>query len=646
MKRIIILIVTFIMIFSCVACNSNSNNSDENNKVIDQVLTENYILYNASTEYVLVVSEEATDTELTAKDDITALFFEATGIKLEFITDSGLTHTDSAKYISIGNTALLESSGIAISEELEVRNSYQITTKGNSVYIIGGPYNGVRYGAFEFLFRILNFEQFSYDCYSLDKCVTEIPLYNYTIVDAPDMPLSMAFPGYMQNSEDLVVRMKAGNKWLSLPGGIAKYGKSGTSHNTLFYIDPVDYMEEHPKWYSYPNPSQLCFMARGDESEREKLLQTFTENLIEQIKMQPGKIVWEISNMDDGNCCACNVCMELKAKYKCDTAQMYWFCRDMYYKVAEWFKTEEGEPYANPDFRLEISHYLAYSESPAQYNEETGKYEPIDETVVMPKGVGSHLAPMLMNWIKPIDDPVNVNFFNQIKKLSAITQHLSIWAYSTNFNEYLYPFDVFSSIQRNYQIFYEHGADSMIDETQNGNYQGMTGWHMLTAYLSSRFSWNVYDDQEALIERFMNGYFMDAAGPMKNYFESFRRFSQFQQTFLATDLGSIYYAIGNKELWPKVYIDEWQGYIDEAMAKIERYKTIAPETYEMLYNHISIEQIFIDNCYIKFYPTNLGSKYSFHVNRFAENVLTNKILLDAEHGHYMPDYVRELQEAL
>lgn len=647
MKKAIAIFLATIFTFAFAGCAQDKPISGTDSAVVDQVLTEEFILRNGKTEYTVIYPENATETEKTAKDDLINTLYESTGVKIPSKTDEGLSHNKTAKYISVGNTTLLESSGVKISEKLQTRNSFQITTQDNIVYIIGEQANAIRYGVFELLFRLVNFEQFSYDCYSLDKCVTDIPLYDYNVLQVPSMPYSQAFTGYMQTRPDLVIKMKGGNQWLSMKGGIAKKGSSGTSHNTLLYIDPDIYYNEadqanyHPKWYAYPNPSQLCYLARGDKEEYQDLLDTFTAELIAQMKIQPGKLIWAISNMDDNNYCKCDECVKLKEKYGCDTAQMYWFVKDLYNNVMAWFETDEGRLYRR-EFYIDVEHYLAYSEAPAKYNEKTGEWEPIDESVRMPEGITGYFAPMLMNWLKPIDDPVNISYYNQLQKIYACFSQISIWAYSTNFGYYLYPFDVFGSMQRNYQIFYEHGAILMEDETQNGNYMAMTGWHMLSSYLSCKFSWNVYDDQEALIDRFMNGYFMDAAEPMREYFESFRRFSTFQQAVLAKDSGSIYYPIEQRHLWPKVKIDEWHGYLDEAEKRIEKYKTVDYDTYEMLYNHISIERIFLDHVSVQFYSESLGSRYASYVLRYADNVLKHKILLAGEHSTYMPDYVRQL----
>ena len=72
--------------------------------------------------------------------------------------------------------------------------------------------------------------------------------------------------------------------------------------------------------------------------------------------------------------------------------------------------------------------------------------------------------------------------------------------------------------------------------------------------------------------------------------------------------GRVYDALNKKEYWSYRTIQSWLGYIDEAYAAIEKYKTADPETYTMLHDHIMIESLFPRYVLIDLYAGNYSEK--------------------------------------
>lgn len=657
MKKIIIFILSAIMLMSCVACKkTNEHNSSNGSSVAvksDEKITNRYILKNGNTDYKIVIPEQAGEYLSMARDELTSLFFEATGVMLTCVTDSGLSYNDQAKYLSLGNTTVFENASIEVASEVKGKGAFQITTKGNSIFFIGELEHGVLFGVYEWLFRILNFEQFSYDCYTLDKAVTDIPLYEYSVVDAPDYPNYMAFTNYMQYDKTVRLRMKGVNNYdlQGLIGGVP-------THNTLKCIDPSVYNNPddpanyHPEWYNHPDKTQLCYMAQGNEESRQLLITTFAEEVIKCIQEQPTKHIWQIAGMDDHRYCQCDVCNQLRADYGCNSAQGIWFTNAVYDYIMEWFETDEGKPYYSEEFRMEYEFYEAYVDAPAEYNEETQQWQPIvipkyEEKygpVVLQKGIYGMCAPIFANWQVPLTDPVNVIYYEQIMKVKACSHELDLWLYASNFGgNALFPFDNYSSMQANYQFLYEIGTRMMMDETQNGQPGGMTGFHMLKSYLSNQIAWDVYVDQNELIDRFFDGYFLDASEDMRKFFESYLNFSQLQMNGLCPGIGGYVYPINKKEYWPKPVIDTWQGYVDDALLKIEKYKTIDMETYDMLYKHITMERVFLDYVYLQHYVKKGDALFPMVRDRFAEGVRLNKIHA-FRYGTLIEPYIQSLYQ--
>ena len=646
MKKFISILLIICTLLGVVGCSNNDNqgsNPTPSAPVIDEVLTERYVLHNGLTDYKIVLPADSNDYERQAAGELSALFYEATGVNLETISDTGLTHNDSSKFISIGKTTLFNSSNIQIVEEAKQQDGFQITTKDNVIYIVGGNKHGVVFAVYEYLFRVVGFEQYSADCYYIEKAVVDIPLYNYTVVDSPDFPYAASFPGFMNLNASVSLRMKSPYTYANWVE-IKKKGKP--DHNALVYIDPTVYQAEHEEWFSYPDASQLCYQARGDIEEYDLLVETMVEECIKNMKLEEnkGKFVLGISCMDNHNVCACPACIATKDMYGCDTAQLVWFMNDVHDKMMEWFETEDGKPYWNENFRITTSFYAEYVDAPAQLNEETGEWEPIDDSVVFRDRVIPNIAPYHTIFQLSLKHERNVTQYNRLKKLAAISSEIAIWWYNTTFSAYMFPYDCYSSMQENYAILKELGVKKIMDESQNGNDAGMTGFNMFKAFLSTRFFWNVNEDQEALTNRYFKGYFMDASEDMLKYYNSYRNFSQVQLNGLVPECGSLYCSLDLAKYWPKSVIDEWQGYIDSALDKIEKYKNTEPDTYDMLYKHITMERVFLDYVYLQFYKAELGSKYTAVRDRFIEGFRINNIMKTREGDALLEDYAKSLME--
>ena len=115
--------------------------------------TENYLVENGQTDYVLVLPENAGTYEKVARDEFIEFFRQATGIKIKAIQENevGLTHDANAKYISLGNTKLLETAALEVDYTELGTQGVRILTKDKSVYLIGGGSQGVLYAVYDFM---------------------------------------------------------------------------------------------------------------------------------------------------------------------------------------------------------------------------------------------------------------------------------------------------------------------------------------------------------------------------------------------------------------------------------------------------------------------------------------------------------------
>ena len=171
------------------------------NHVFSYKATGTYIVKNGKTSYKVVVPEVETEAVSYAKSELSRFFKEATGIDLKFIKDTGITHNDTNRYISLGDTSLYKS--LNRNDDITVlkKDGTKIFTKDKTVYIIGGKETGVLNGVYDFLKINFGFEYFFTDGYTLRTNVTDLKLLDYDVTDISDIEYRQSI-GYMAGSSD------------------------------------------------------------------------------------------------------------------------------------------------------------------------------------------------------------------------------------------------------------------------------------------------------------------------------------------------------------------------------------------------------------------------------------------------------------
>jgi hypothetical protein len=107
------------------------------------------------------------------------------------------------------------------------------------------------------------------------------------------------------------------------------------------------------------------------------------------------------------------------------------------------------------------------------------------------------------------DNASGREFLKAIEGWSKISNNIYVWDYGINFDNYLSPFPNFPILQKNIQIFKEHGATmhhSQIASARGGDFAEMR------TYMVSKLMWDPYLDADSLMRHFMDGYY-GAASP-------------------------------------------------------------------------------------------------------------------------------------
>ena len=609
-----------------VGCDNNKDKGDDTPKyeniqpaedkstfkgthIFNMTETDNFLVKDGKTDYVLVTSSALAGAEITAKDEFITLFKEATNIRIPQASAENMTHDPEAKRICLGDNDLFKSTGLELDKETLTRDGVRIITLDNTIYILGGGAYGLLYAVYDFMELTFSFDQFYLDCMTIEKDVKAKKLYNYDVTDIPDMENRAT--NYAWFEQQLKNRMRmplySGNYFLPIHKEMVEQEINGktewvavktsanqTVHNSNECLPREHYAEEHSEWYG-DSGDVLCYTAHGDEEEFDLMVQEVAKKICASlitynVDTYPNMNFATLTVEDNNDTCACETCASYDAKYGAKSAAIILFMNEVKVYVDHWLEEHKDTPYYRENFGLAFFAYNSFSVAPSHWDEAKREYVPNAPELALSDGVYVWVA--LMNMLEEeisIYHSKNDRGREQIDKWSALSKDgMFLWTYSTNFTEYLYFHDAFSLFNsEGYQFFAEHKIRLYYQNSQSYQAGSSTAFHTLQLYLTSKLTWNSSLDTEALVDKFMNAMFREAAPVMKEMLDSMRMHNrQFKER--TQYVNSVAYASN----FPYNTLKKWLDMCDQALAMIEDYKQTDPALYNSLKEHIEIEWVF------------------------------------------------------
>ena len=535
---------------------------------------------NGRSDYVIVIPDECGDLVQTAASEISVLVYEASGITLDVVTDAALPNTN---YISIGNTQAAASAGVSISGDVAARlgdNGVYVQTKDDNVYIMGTTDTGTLYAAYTWLEYQLGFEVYGADEVVIATDVRDMKLNEMNIIDAPDIQYMQSTYGFTDYNTTLRQRMRITDNTIWLTIGNSPW------HNSFKYVDPDIYRSLHPEWYS-EDGTQLCYTAHGDSASLTEMAELVAERIESEIIAQDRSYV-TITMEDTSTWCTCADCTALNQQYGTDAVSVIRFCNQVSALIDEWFATPEGTPYER-DLKIVFFAYHATEPAPVTYDEATDTYAPIDDTVLCADNVGILYAPILATYQKDFYDEYNTPYYTALRGWETITDNIYMWTYSTGFHYYLVPTNTYNSMQANYRLWAEVGAEWLLDQSQYNSIQS-TGFCALKLYLNAKLHWNVNYDMEELIDKFFTNYFGPAATTMRWYFDELRSHFLFMEETMDY-VGYQGIEPLEQRYWPATLLERWISYCDQAEEDLAALAEEDPTAYAMYLENVQLESL-------------------------------------------------------
>ena len=587
--------------------NSSTSGSNDSSSTIE-VATGDYLVKNGVSSYKIVLPDDADSDELLAGERLQSLFKEGTGSYLPIVYDNEISGIDSNdKYILIGDNDFAIENGMVPKQTDVGTTGYTIKTKDKCIYVAGGQSVGTLFGIYNFLGRILNYDYFAEDIYSLDKGVKELSLYKYDVTVIPDCEYNTLTYAFLTPT-------KLRNYSMYAETTTPVRGKTG--HGSLCYTldDENDTTVElaiknHPKWFGQSGEiseedaavneeavfaiTQICYTAHGDAEEYDKLVNRMAQNLIDVMKSNKAAVRFNCSASDNHYSCDCDACEEEIGRYGTPTGSVVKLLNRVVETVDAWMQSEEGKEYKR-EWKIEFYAYNEYQNAPAKLVGDT--YQPIDDSVKLNSRLVPVVAYVNADYTSPIEASWNKPYKSQCDAWRSISETAKMYVYAQNYNFYLVPYNMFGVLSNQYK--YWKGSTMYLLTTQN---DFGTGFDNLKIYLCSKLGVDVNANVEELIKKYFKNVYLDAGDIMYNLFNEYRTNEQRLKEKYPNDFcvaTSCYQKrFVNSKYYEATLFDGWLEDIEAALEKIEYLKYEDMQRYNAVYKMIIGERVWINNLY-------------------------------------------------
>ena len=437
--------------------------------------------------YAIVVAKDASQSELTAAEELQEYIYRISGAKLALVSEDKAA--DYKRYIFVGYSPKFgEKLGVERPEDGDEGFTYR--SVGDDLWIYGGKQRGTMYGVYSFLENELGVRWYTKSCTK----VPELKSWSFGKLNHSETPaVGIRQMDYFDAQDAaFLAHNKVNSIWNSQ---VNKYGNLvgyWGCHTFDALVASNKYFATHPEYFSLRDGerkphTQLC-LTNPD------VLKLCTEGMLQTIKNNPNYWVYSLSQNDNQNYCQCEKCTEIANRYGGQSGLLLWFVNQVADVVKEHY----------PDKHISTFAYQYTRGVP------TG-ITPRDNVVI-------RLCSIECCFGHPLSEcDHNKPFMEDIRKWKDVAGKLFIWDYVTNFRQYLAPFPNFDVLAPNIKTYIDHNVIGIFEE---GQYQSTGGsFADLRAWVLNKLLWNPEQDVKALVEDFITGYYGAAAPYVKEYFD-------------------------------------------------------------------------------------------------------------------------------
>ena len=494
--------------------------------------------------YSIVIPRAATATEAQAAKELADFLLESTGARLPVLQGEA-----NAPYISVGKTdvRLPDAALAALRDGID---GFVLKTVDGNLYIDGKTDRGILYGAYEFLERVVGVRFFAPEETFVPKNnVLEMP--DLDVTSEPDFAMRtyLTYPVYKMNPDyAFAARTRTVHNWFHPAekyGGKTKvYCRWDGAHNARMFVpaekygvkeingDDVVFAEDHeahPEFYVYTE-TPASFNHNGGKRKWSKgTYQTINWShgitddgkLDETMDLSVAKIVIEEMKKDvlanpyaeyflftQEDCIDPVMDKALLEKYKA-SGVIIRFCNVIATELQKWSDKELG----GRKIKIVTFAYNQPQEAPVYLDEKTGKYAPIDETVIPVDNLYIYLAYGCFPYCA-INDPRQTELAKTTHlKWGAICKKFWFWGYDAVYTDFFTYNPSFGLIDETLKMLKALGVEFVMMEA---SHNCINDWQSyMKHYVWTKKLWDIEADTQALKEEYIDRFYGIAADSVR-----------------------------------------------------------------------------------------------------------------------------------
>ncbi|MBN1350837.1 DUF4838 domain-containing protein [candidate division KSB1 bacterium] len=440
------------------------------------------------TDYVIVLGEQASESEQWAAKELKHWLSEVSGADFPIVSDAKPV---SQREIVVGfNKRAKALLGEKFQAPAKNDESFTYLNVGQAIVIWGGAARGTMYGVMDFLEREMGCRWYTPNV----SVIPEKPAYTFDLLYHSESPgIRVRNDFYYEAFEPIWAarnKINGAMNYREQPGGVEGYW---AVHTFYRFMPPEEFFADHPEYYSEINGkrvherAQLC-LTNPD------VLRIVTERLRQTMHEFPEYLIYSVSQNDWSNPCQCAKCQAIAEREGGEAGPLIWFVN----QVAENIESEF------PDKFVGTLAYT-YTRKPCR------TLKPRHNVVIRLCSIECCFAHDFHHC------PENESFISDLQGWSAIAPHLYIWDYVVNFGHYIMPYPNFRVLQPNIKTFRDNHAIGIMEQAA---YQSRGGeFSELRAYLISKLLWNPECDVTKVFDDFMYGYYGRSGQHICRYFD-------------------------------------------------------------------------------------------------------------------------------
>jgi hypothetical protein len=451
---------------------------------------------NARTDYSIVMSVDASPSEVRAANELHYFLNEITGARFPVVTDAKRL---GGKLILLGKNRYSDRLRPGVPYDKLGAEGFTLRTTGANVVIAGGRERGTMYGVYTFLEK-LGCRWVAADSARIPKTRTlklapldeiQTPAFEYR-----DIYIAEAW------DKDWAARNKTN-------GGLSRLDASTGGkiqyfpfvHSFYAMVPPEKYFKDHPEYFSLVDGQR-----RGEKAQlcltNPDVLRIGIESVLRWMKEHPEATISSVSQNDYDGQCECDKCRQVEREEGGSAAGPL-----LRYVNA----VAEAVEKQYPQKLIDTLAYF-YSESPPS------KTRPRANVRIRMCPIGACNA-------HPYEKcPHNAYIMKNLKAWSRITNNIYVWHYNANFTHFLLPVPDFDELAADVEMYQRNGVVGLF---MQGNGVAVADNGPLRAYVLSRLLWNPKADVSQALNEFHETYYGKAAAPMRAYFDLVQKLVRF-----------------------------------------------------------------------------------------------------------------------